>query len=123
MKIAELSELFSKFSYLFYHPPRNLPVMSITRVVLLTRVTVYIKSFKSQKYFMMKEAYITEKNQWVTLYFTEDDAGEKAADLGTASGMSVSDIDAFWLIPNYGYPLIDRNKVYIKNFRITTLGF
>ncbi len=76
-----------------------------------------------EKYFAIKEAYLTAPNEWQTLYFIDDDPGEQQTDRGEASQMSANDIDGIWLSPVYAYPWVDENKIYLKNFRIATPGF
>ena len=76
-------------------------------------------------WFITKEAFISEPDTWVTLYFDADDEREingdpdNDEDNGLTMDGTSDEVDFAWFIPTYGDYEWDSHKVYVKNFRIT----
>jgi hypothetical protein len=67
-------------------------------------------------WFIAKEAFVAEPNEWVTLYFSADDADELA---GLTMDGTSNEIDFAWFVPAFGQEHWDSHKIFLKNFRIT----
>ncbi|MFW5877578.1 MAG: hypothetical protein ACOCUP_00555 [bacterium] len=82
----------------------------------------FVESEDKKGWFMAKEAFVTAPNEWVTLYFNQDDEGELSNIEGNDGLDAIAaEVDFVWFIPAYGYDTYDTHKVYVKNFRITNL--
>jgi len=86
----------------------------------------FVESGDKGGWFIIKEAFVTEPDKWVTLYFSSNDDEEidKVDDDGnTVISMdgTADEVDFAWLVPAYGTVDYDTHKIYLKNYRITNL--
>ncbi len=82
----------------------------------------FVESGDKKGWFLAKEAFVSEPNQWVTLYFNQDDEGELENIQGNDGLDAIAaEVDFAWFVPAYGYPTFDTHKVYVKNLRITNV--
>ncbi len=86
----------------------------------------FVESGDKGGWFVIKEAFVTEPDKWVTLYFSSNDDEEinKVDDDGnTVISMdgTADEVNFAWLVPAYGTVDYDTHKIYLKNFRITNL--
>ncbi len=90
----------------------------------LGNLAKYKESADKKGWFIIKEAFISEPDKWITLYFSEDDEKEINArdDDGnlflTMDGGS-NEVDFAWFIPAFGNDHWDSHKIFLRNFRIT----
>ncbi len=77
----------------------------------------YKASSDKAGWFIVKEAFVENPDEWVTLFFNLDDEGE--VDL-TMDGTS-DEVDFAWFIPAFGQDHWDSHKIFLKNFRITNM--
>jgi hypothetical protein len=82
----------------------------------LGNLAKYKESADKKGWFMAKEAFVSQADEWVTLYFDQDDEVEIA---GLTMDGSSNEVDFAWFIPAFGNDHWDSHKIFLRNFRIT----
>jgi hypothetical protein len=81
----------------------------------LGNLAKYKASADKDGWFMAKEAFVPKADEWVTLFFDQDDATETEL---TMDGSS-NEVDFAWFVPAFGNDHWDSHQIFLKNFRIT----